>query len=450
MHSQIYHSVDTFLRCMFNQTTILITVLLVILAFAVPKKYFLLPFILVACFVPADQRTIIMGLDFTPLRMLVLVGFLRTILRGERLTFKWNRFDKLVLAWAICGAVIYIIQWADMRALIYKCGILFDVLGLYWLFRINISSWDDIKSVTKIFAVCSVVLAVFVGIEWVTGKNPFMVLGRVTTAVREERYRCQASFPHSIMLGLFWATLVPLFIGFAQQDKHKLLFWSAVAASIFIVAATASSTPILTLLIVLIILCGYKRRQYTRCAGWGMLGTLIALDIVMKAPVWHLIARINVVGGSTGWHRYNLIDKAINHLGEWMFLGCRSTAHWGWGLGDITNQYILEGVRGGFVTLSLFLVIIYMVLRSLLRLSLQCQEHKQQFWAWCIFVMILGHCVAFFGVSYFGQIMMLWYMTLAIVGFLAEYRTFPQITLHNATSTNALHDVTRGSFLGGG
>ncbi len=419
---------------MIYQTTILITVLLATLLFVVPKKSFLLPFILATCFVPADQRVIIFDLDFTPLRMLVLVGFLRTILWGERLTFKWNRFDKLVLAWAICGALIYTIQWADMRALIYKCGVLFDVIGLYWLFRINISSWDDIKLATKVFAVCSLVLAVFVGLEWATGTNPFVVLGRVKTSFREGRYRCQASFPHSIMLGLFWATLVPLFVGFARQDKHKLLLWSAVAASTFIVAATASSTPVLTLLIVLVLLCGYKWRQYTASAEWGLLASLIALHIVMKAPVWHLISRIGVVGGSTGWHRFILIDRAISHFGEWMFLGCRSTAHWGWGLSDVTNQYILEGVRGGFVTLALFLVMIYMALRTLLRLSLQHQEQKQRFLTWCLFVAILGHCVAFLGVSYFGQIMMLWYMTLAAVSFFYDdKKRGRRIVIHETT-----------------
>ncbi|MFZ2147854.1 MAG: hypothetical protein WAV28_11595 [Sedimentisphaerales bacterium] len=418
---------------MIYQTTILVTALLAILLFVVPKKYFLLPFILAACFVPADQRVIIFDLDFTPLRMLVLVGFFRTILLGERLTFKWNRFDKLVLVWAICGAFIYIIQWADMRALIYKCGVLFDVIGLYWLFRINISSWGDIKLATKVFAVCSLVLAVFVGLEWATRTNLFAILGRVGTAVREGRYRCQASFPHSIMLGLFWATLVPLFIGFARQDKSKLLLWSAVAASAFIVAATASSTPILTLLIVLIILCGYSWREYTACAGWGLFASLVALHIVMNAPVWHLISRIGVVGGSTGWHRFVLIDRAISHFGEWMFLGCRSTAHWGWGLSDITNQYILEGVRGGFVTLALFLVMIYMALRALLRLSLQHEQPKQRFLVWCLFVAILGHCVSFLGVSYFGQIMMWWYMTLAAVSFLYEdKKRSRRIVIHQA------------------
>jgi hypothetical protein len=236
------------------------------------------------------------------------------------------------------------------------------------------------------------------------------------------------------MLGLFWATLVPLFIGFARQDKSKLLLFSAVGASIFIVAATASSTPVLTLLIVLVLLCGYKWRQYTASAGWGILASLIALHIVMKAPVWHLISRINIIGGSTGWHRYNLINQAINHFGEWAFLGCRSTAHWGWGLSDLTNQYILEGVRGGFVTLVLFLVMIYIALRTLLRLSLQHQQPKQWFLAWCLFVAILGHCIAFFGVSYFGQIMLLWYMTLAMVSFLYEDKKRGKYIVINQTT----------------
>jgi hypothetical protein len=154
----------------------------------------------------------------------------------------------------------------------------------------------------------------------------------------------------------------------------------------------------------------------------------------MQAPVWHLISRIGVVGGSTGWHRFNLIDQAINHFGEWLFLGCRSTAHWGRGLTDITNQYILEGVRGGFVTLALFLVMIYMALRTLLSLSLQHQEHKQQFLIWCLLVTILGHCVSFFGVSYFGQIMMWWYMTLAAVSFLYDdKKRGRRIVIHETT-----------------
>jgi len=133
----------------------------------------------------------------------------------------------------------------------------------------------------------------------------------------------------------------------------------------------------------------------------------------MKAPVWHLIARVSVVSGSTGWHRYALIDASIRHIGDWMLLGTKSTAHWGLGLGDVTNQYILEGVRGGLVSVILFLAILFVAARAVLRLSLRSKDKAESYVAWCLFVTIIAHCVSFLGVSYFGQIIMLWYLLLA-------------------------------------
>ncbi|HUW19291.1 MAG TPA: hypothetical protein VMW16_08320 [Sedimentisphaerales bacterium] len=402
------------------KTTIAATVALTVLLMVIPRKYFMLPFIVCACFLPADQRVIIMDLDFTPLRILVLTGFLRIFLGKQEYRVRWNNFDRMVVVWALCGAIVYCIQWLNTKAFINRSGYLFDVFGLYWIFRHNVNSWDSIRLNLKIFAICSLFLAVLVGWEWGTGKNPFVAFGRVITEVRKGRYRCQASFPHSIMLGLFYATLVPLFVGLAKTDKRKMLYWAAVAAGVFIVMATASSTPIVTLAVVLLALFGFRWRRHMGQAALGLLASLAALHIVMNKPVWHLIARVNVVGGSTGWHRYKLIDSAIGHFGEWAFLGCRSTSDWGWGLEDITNQYIIEGIRGGLVTLVLFLAMLYLAFRTILNSSLAYREYQRQWLCWCIVVAVIGHCAAFFGVSYFGQIMMLWYMMLSVVGFLAE------------------------------
>lgn len=405
---------------MINQTTILAATLLVIATFIVPRKYFLLPYILAACFVPADQRIIIMGLDFTILRILVVAGVLRILVRNEQRPIHWNKFDKMVFAWAFCCAIVYVLQWGDMRALINRSGFLFDVIGLYWLFRQSIHSWDDIKFVAIFLAFSALTLAVLVGLEWATGRNPFVFLGRVGTVMREGRYRCQAAFPHSIMLGLFWATLVPVFIGFANTGQHKNFYYTAAGASIFIIFATASSTPIATLLIILFLMSLFRCRRWGRQIAYGMCGMVIALHIVMNNPVWHLICRVNLIGGSTGWHRFILIDGAIKHFGEWALIGTRDTAHWGRGLHDLTNQYILEGVRGGFITLLLFIVVLIMAVRTLGRYSLSVMSAKQQWLGWCFCVSILGHCVAFFGVSYFGQIKLLLYMIFAVVGLVYE------------------------------
>lgn len=401
---------------MITQTTIAFTIVLSLLTLFVPKRYFLLPYIVAACFVPADQRILIGSLDFTVLRILVAAGMLRIVCDGDSKPLRFNPFDKLVIVWAACGAVIYILQWASFSAIIYKCGALFDALGMYWLFRKSITKLEDLKQIGRILAVCSFVMAVLVGLEWTSGQNPFAVMGRVGTVMRDGEYRCQASFPHSIMLGLFWATVMPLFVGLWKAEGRAWLYGSAMVAGAFIVIATRSSTPLLTMLIVVAMLPLFRYRKYGRLVAWCGLAMTVALHMVMKAPVWHLIARVNMIGGSTGWHRYHLIDQAVRHFSEWAVLGTRGTGHWGAGLQDITNQYILEGVRGGLITLIPFIIMLVWAIAKVGAASLRRISKEHQWLLWSICVSIFGHCVSFFGVSYFGQIILLLYLTFAIVG----------------------------------
>ena len=418
---------------MITTPTIIVTIILVILTIALPRRYFLAPYIIAACFLPADQRVLILTLDFTCLRILVVTGALRIFLRGEHNTIQWNKFDKLLLGWAVCGAAVFIIQQSNTSALIYKCGVLFDIVGLYWLFRQNIRSWSDIKFIVKLFALCAILMTPLVALEWVTGRNPFLFFGRVHTVIREGSYRCQASFPHSIMLGLFWATLIPVFIGSSKERRWGKLYWAATAASVFIVFSTTSSTPIFTLACTMCLLPLFRYRRYGCQVAWALCGLTVALHMVMKAPVWHLISRINIIGGSTGYHRYKLIDETIEHFSEWALLGTDGTAHWGYHLFDITNQYCLEAVRGGLITLSLFVVLLIMAVRVIGRYSLCSIPRDKQWLTWGICVSILAHCVSFFGVSYFGQIRMLLYLTFAIVGTTYEksYNPLPVGQLQN-------------------
>jgi hypothetical protein len=399
-----------------NPTTVAISVLLALVIFLVPRKYLLVPFVVTACFIPVDQRIIIAGLDFTVLRILILVGVTRLFLRSEVIAVRWNRFDYLYCAWALVGSFVYTIQHETFSAAINRCGVLFDMLGLYWLFRQKVNSLADVNRVIWLLAWCAIGLVPLVMLEWVTGRNPFEILGRVVTLVREGRYRCQASFPHAIMLGIFWASLVPVFIGMALAERKTKLYWSALAASVIIIVLTASSTPLATLMQVLLLMCIFRYRRHGKAILWGFVGLLCCLHMVMEAPVWHLIARANLTAGSTGWHRFFLMDQAINRFGEWAFLGVTSTGHWGRGLQDVTNQYVLEGVRGGMITLIIFVCLLYITIRTFGRFSLSPMAKGKQWLYWTLAVAMLGHCLAFIAVSYFGQILLLFYLFLAMAG----------------------------------
>jgi len=50
---------------------------------------------------------------------------------------------------------------------------------------------------------------------------------------------------------------------------------------------------------------------------WGTVVGYLVLALVMKAPPYFLLARINIVEGSTGWHRAELIRSALAHVSEW-------------------------------------------------------------------------------------------------------------------------------------
>jgi len=82
---------------------------------------------------------------------------------------------------------------------------------------------------------------------------------------------------------------------------------------------------------------------------------LSSLELIMTRPAYFIMARIDVTGGSTGWHRAELIRSALSHLSEWWFCRTDYTRHWmptgvTWSLEhtDITNYYLKMGVWGDY------------------------------------------------------------------------------------------------------
>jgi hypothetical protein len=147
---------------------------------------------------------------------------------------------------------------------------------------------------------------------------------------------------------------------------------------------------------------------------WIGICTLVALHLYMKDPVWALAYRMNVVGGSTGYHRYELIDAAINRFHEWWLMGIKTTAYWGYGLQDVTNQYIQAGVDGGVLPLMLFLLLIARCFRGLGRARIALRDQPEaRIFVWPLSASLFATTMSFLSVSYFGQMIHIWYLQLA-------------------------------------
>ena len=245
------------------------------------------------------------------------------------------------------------------------------------------------------------------------------------TDIREGRLRCQGAFAHPILAGCFWASLMPLIVvQWWHPGRSRLTVVIGLVCMMTIIMMCASSTPIAALMFGAIGMGFYLMRTSMQRVIWAMCLMLFGLHLVMKAPVWHVLARIDLAGGSTGWYRYLLFDEWVNHFHEWWLFGVVSTGHWGAQYGlklyDITNQFVLEGIRGGLLTVLLFIVVLIAAFRDVGRAWRAAAGNRYHvLLAWALGVSLFIHCTDFLAVSYFGQIRFIYYLLLAAIGSVA-------------------------------
>jgi hypothetical protein len=395
--------------------TILATMMLV-----VSRRFAYLPLLLLASLVPSAQRIVVADLDFTFLRLMVIVGFLRVAMRSEVRGFRWTGLDYALVALILTTSAVSVIRRPTSDALILNLGVSFDAIGLYMLARLLLRSWRDLDRLALSAILVSIITAAFFLVELQTGRNVFAVFGGVSeiTTVREGRMRCMGAFGNAILAGCFWASLMPLMGARAFQSRNGAgLSVIGVVCATIIVFASGSSTPLMGVAMGVVALGFIPLRYSLRPVRWGLAATLVLLHIVMKAPVWHLIARIDLVGGSTGYHRYKLIDAFVNRFREWALVGVNSTAHWGWGMVDVANQYVAYGVRGGLLGFILFIAVLSLAFRQNgIVLRRVTGSRGRTAYAWALGMTLFMHACMFLAVSYFGQIQMIFYGTLGAIG----------------------------------
>lgn len=430
-----YHGITTV-----RPAGLAILVGLAVWMFLAPRRSALVPFLVLICFIPSAQRIVIAGADFTLLRLMAIGGIGRVLCRNEISRVRFNRIDGVYVAWVLVGSLAYVFQRGEASALVYVAGRSLDKLGAYFVARVFVQTIEDFRAFARSVAIIAIPVGIIFAIELATQRNLFAFFGGVPeiTAVREDRLRCQGAFAHPILAGVFWAAAGALTLGgaFARQARpiDRRVFAAGTLASVFAIAASASSTPLLGFVAGIGFWMCWPVRRLMRYPFMAAPFVLAALHLVMEGPVWSLVARVSAVGGSTGFHRYVLIDGAINHFHEWWLVGTRSTIHWHqhFQTFDITNQFILEGVRGGIGRLGLFLLLIFLVAKAIRRAQRRTKNRSDELLLYGLAASLFTHCVCFIGVSYFGQIQYLWYFTLAIGG--------------SATSSYFFHPGTAGAI----
>jgi len=264
----------------------------------------------------------------------------------------------------------------------------------------------------------AVLVAVGMLIEQRSLTNLFSVIGGQVPAIRDGKIRSQGPFSTPILAGVFGATTVPLFFRLWLIKKGRLLAAAGVIGGTIMVFTSTSSTPLGAWMAAIVAILAWPLRRNMRTVRWGIVAAICVLALVMKAPVWFLVARLDFVGGSTSYHRAMLIDQAVRRFGEWWLVGASDNQNWGVGLDmwDVQNEFVAQAISGGLVALILFVLLVSRTFRLVGLARKSAGSDLRRSWPiWALGAVMTAHATAFIGVDYFDQTRFWWFTTLAII-----------------------------------
>lgn len=393
-----------------------------VLFFILPRRYVIVPFLLSIFLIPQGQQVYVAGVHVFASRLLILTAFIRANIskgRGQTSAYAggWNSIDTAFVSYVTIVAAATMMQYLSVPALVNQVGYLWDFLLGYLALRGLIQNERDTVLALKCCVALMAVFAASMIVEQTKMLNVFGLLGGVTSVpeVRDHKIRSQAVFQHSLTAGAFAATAIPFFFLLWKNQKAKLFAVLGIVAATAMTIATQASTSLITWAAGILAVFFWPLRKKMRAIRSALLAALIALDIVMKAPVWFLIARIDLTGSSSSYHRAELIDQFVKHFSSWWLIGTKDAATWGWDMWDAQNMYVSVGEAGGLAALLFYILVISRSFARLGKARRRAVSKQQEWLLWFLGAALFANVVAFFGVNYFDQSRVAWFLLISMI-----------------------------------
>jgi hypothetical protein len=395
----------------------------IVLILVLPRRKVIAAYLPLCLCIPLGEVVVLGGIHFTVLRILIMVGMVRAIIAPGsasegRFSGGFNRIDRVTALWTALTFVSFVLEWMNPQALIWSLGVLVDMLGGYLVLRFLIPDGETMRLAVKVLAlICVVQGAEMVG-EQIIHQNLFgyLVIGAPSAVeVREGAIRSSGTMG-CLYNGVFAGALTPLFVWLWTEKRDRLVAYAGLAGALAMVITSHESTPLMAVGAGILALALWPIRGRMRMVRWGIVFILVGLQLVMKAPVWALIARVDLIGGSSGYHRYMLVNNCIVHFGEWWLMGYKGYNLWGPFMWDMCNQYVAVAVTGGLATLACYIGIFKRAFGAVGTARKSVAGHRSQEWLfWCLGAALFATAVGYFGTSTSAQSVIGWLCLLACI-----------------------------------
>lgn len=385
------------------------------------RRLALLPLLVGCCYMTVNQVVDLGPISLNVIRVLVAVGFLRVLLKGEKIAVGLSGMDKLMMAWMAWIVLSSVLHPGSESPLVYNLGQAFNIGGIYFLVRVFCASHEELLGIVKMIACLLAPIAIEMFSEHLTGRNMFFVFGGIVQQ-RDGEFRAVGPFAHSILAGSVGAACFPLMVAIWKDNRTVAAV--GMVACLVIVGSSNSSGPLMSLLFGIGALFLWKRRDWMRYVRWGGVACYFGLEIYMERPAYYILDSIDLTGGSTGWHRARLIESSLDHIGEWWLAGTNFTRHWmptgvSWSPDhcDITNYYLMMGVWAGLPLMLLFIAMIWRGFRYIgdIQRSPSTAAGHEKFITWCLGSALFAHTATCVSVAYFDQSYIFMFLCLASI-----------------------------------
>ena len=397
---------------------------LLIAQIVLPRKYAFLPLILAA----AHMGDAEMLPQITPARGLILIGLMRAFASGYFKGFKRTKLDSLMALFSVIALASSVGHEPDIyfpSPVLARLGLVFNVVGAYAYGRAYLPDLGAFVRYATLLPILLIPLAFGMLSEQTTRVNVYYPLGARSpeSLMRLGKIRASGPFDHPILAGTCGATVLP-FAYLLYRRNQRGLAVVAVITCMTIVLCTASSGPLAAVAISILAIFLWKWRTRLRNLGYGALAFGLVYWVVKGRGPWFLMASLDLVGGSTGWHRARLIDQSFVFLDEWWLWGSDYTRHWmssgtRWNpnVVDMTNYYLHLGVTGG---IGLSIILICFIGASFNMLGRRMQQMREvgsdnEIVLWCAGVALAAHAMSFVSISYFDQMYVFFYILVGSV-----------------------------------
>ncbi len=409
---------------------LMLTPLIIMVLFA-PSRWALIGVFGGIVYMTLGQAIDVAGINIFPTRVLTLAAFVRVIVRGEWSVSMLNRIDKILLLTFGYQAAVFILNGNGSP--VNMIGQFVDVTFAYFTGRGLVRSFEDLEWFLRALAFMLIPYVVLLYIESSTGNNPFAAIGGIAHHdIRDGRPRAVGSFSVPSILGTFGGSFVPLFIALTLQDKKRVIGILGQLLCLAIVLFSNSGGPVSCVMIAVIGWLIWFLRSKMSVVRASIFWTLVVLGFTMKAPLWYLPTKLSAITGGDGWHRSYLLDVAFRDLDRWWLAGMSVLETKDWfpytvstGGADIINYYLGFGIAAGVVATGLFCYLLVCAFSHLGQALAAVRSQaplnsEKKLMLWALGVVLTIHVFNWFGMVYFDQYYVVFFIQLAAISTLSH------------------------------